>query len=68
MKTRFSIALSLILTIWILSGVMAASQRTLLDETGLPLMPGSKVMMEANIPPVSLWIVSLRNMAHAWSF
>lgn len=54
MKTRFSIALSLILTIWILSGVMAASQRTLLDETGLPLMPGSKVMMEANIPPGKL--------------
>ncbi|MHB1455694.1 MAG: DUF4097 family beta strand repeat-containing protein [Armatimonadota bacterium] len=54
MKFRITVALSAIFALWMLSGVVCAPQRTLLDEIGLPLLPGSKIIMEANIPPGKL--------------
>lgn len=54
MKLKISVVLSTVLVMWIISGVTAIPQRSLLDEIGLPLFPGSKVTMEANIPPGKL--------------
>lgn len=54
MRIRITVIVSAIMAIWMLSGAMAAPQKTLLDDIGLPMPPGSKIIMEANIPPGKL--------------
>ncbi len=54
-----------ILTLILAFGVIASPQKSLLDELKLPITPGSKVVMEANIPKGKL-MESIANEYGAW--
>lgn len=51
---RKNIAFIAMMVLFISLAARASSQKTLLDEMGLPMIPGAKVIMEANIPPGKL--------------
>ncbi|MHB1001822.1 MAG: DUF4097 family beta strand repeat-containing protein [Armatimonadota bacterium] len=51
MKAKLHVVFTLIITILLVSGVFSAPRKTLMDELGLPALPGSRITTEANLPP-----------------
>lgn len=54
MTAKILVVIIAITALWPVPGAIAAPQGNLLDEVGLRMLPGSRVVMEANIPPGKL--------------